>query len=276
MTDLERSLETKNYPNVGQSFGILGILIAGLILMSPLTLILNKFIDKEATSLIYYFLSVGIPFWIVYLRRKRKTGISTFNFRIEKKRTIPIVIFSTITLYIGVAYPTGYLTTVLIPVPEIVKEAFATNSTNPNFFTFLSLVIVAPILEELLFRGIILDGQLRKYSPVKAILISSVIFTLFHLNPWQLAVIFLAVFMGWVYYKSQSVGLAIISHATNNLMGLLVLFKFSKSSKFATEITLVDLVDIYGGVPTFVLILVGSISVFAIFTYYLHTEFKKK
>ena len=65
---------TTNYPNVTQSFGITGIVILGMLLLFPVNLVLNKLIGKEASMLVYYLLSTGIPFWIVYSIRKRKTN----------------------------------------------------------------------------------------------------------------------------------------------------------------------------------------------------------
>ena len=101
MTDLEN----KNYPNTGQSLGIVGILILGILLLSPLIFILNKFIEKDASSLIYYLFAIGIPFCIVFSLRKQKTGCSTFNFKIKNKWIVPFVILSTVGLFFGVSCP---------------------------------------------------------------------------------------------------------------------------------------------------------------------------
>ena len=67
----------------------------------------------------------------------------------------------------------------LIPMPEILKKALLDLAGQNGIFSFLLIVIAAPILEELLFRGIILDGLLKNYSPLKSILISSFLFGLF-------------------------------------------------------------------------------------------------
>jgi membrane protease YdiL (CAAX protease family) len=269
MTDLEK----KNYPNVGQSLGIVGILIAGMIIMSPLTVILNKFVGKDASMLIYYLFAMGIPFWIVYAIRKRKTGNAKFNFRIENKRIIPFVIISTIALLFGVMYPIAELVTVLIPMPEMFKEAFA---MNPSLLIFLMIVIAAPILEELIFRGIILDGQLNNKSPITAILISSILFAFVHLNPWQfVSALFLGALSGWVYYKTKSISLSIIIHATNNFAGFLIMFISGKiyglDNSAMKEMTIIES---YGGLTNFVAITVGSVLIFAVSTHFLRKKLK--
>jgi membrane protease YdiL (CAAX protease family) len=264
MTDLEH----KNYPNVGQSFGIVGIMILGAILMTPVMLIHHKFIDREALTLIYYLLAVGVPFWIVYSIRKRKTGIKTFHFKIDNKRIIPFVIVAAIALLFGIISPISDL----IPMPELLKKAFLDLAKQTGFSSFLYMVIAAPILEELIFRGIMLDGLLRKYSPIKSILISSLLFGLVHLNPWQfIAGLFLGVFMGWVYYKSKSLSFTIIIHAAVNLSGFLMrcFTDFDPSSMDKT------LVESYGSILNLVIVISVSLLLIPICIYYLNNEFKK-
>ena len=268
MTDFESSLETKSYPSVGQSFGILGIMIVLALLMSPLNIILGKFIDKEAAMFIYYLLAVGIPFLIVNSIRKRKTGTKVFNFAIENKRIIPFVIISIAALNFGLIAPIISL----IPMPESLQKAFADLMGKYSITTFITIVIAAPILEELIFRGIILDGLLKKYSPIKSILITSVLFGLVHLNPWQFfAALSLGIFIGWIYYETKSVSFAIIIHAVNNLAGFLI-GKFSDSDTSEMNKTLIES---YGGLQNLVLILVSSVTIVAISIYYLRGEFRK-
>lgn len=112
--------------------------------------------------LIYYLLAIGIPFWIVNSVKKIKTSNNSFNLIIENKRIIPFLIVGTIALLFGIITPIISL----IPMPQILKEAFMAMGSQKGIFTFALLVIAAPILEELIFRGIILDGLLKIYSPI--------------------------------------------------------------------------------------------------------------
>lgn len=261
-------IKTKNYPNVGQSFGIVGIMILGIIILSPVNLILNKFIDKEASMLIYYLLAVGIPFWIVNTIRKRNTDSKTFNLDIENKLIIPFIIVSTIALLFGIITPISSL----IPVPELIKKALIGLAVQNGFFSFLLMVIAAPILEELIFRGIILDGLLNKYSPLKSILISSFLFGLVHLNPWQFITGFIiGIFAGWIYYKTRSLSLAIIIHASANLSGFLLRIMADIDASSMDE----TLVESYGGLYNLIIAIFGSILILSICIYYLRREFNK-
>ncbi|MCP4523989.1 MAG: CPBP family intramembrane metalloprotease [Candidatus Gracilibacteria bacterium] len=85
----------------------------------------------------------------------------------------------------------------------------------------LFIVIVVPITEEVIFRGIILKGLSCHCSSIKAILYSSILFSLFHLNPYQFISSFLGgLFLGHLYLKTNSIIPSIIAHAFFNLFSI--------------------------------------------------------
>ena len=89
----------------------------------------------------------------------------------------------------------------------------------------LFVVVVAPVLEEIIFRGIIMKGLINKgLNPIKAIIISAIIFGIVHQNPWQfVGAGLLGCVLGLVYYKTKSLLLAILLHAFNNLLSAIFL-----------------------------------------------------
>ena len=257
----------KNYPNVVQSFGITGIVILGMLLFAPVNLMLNKLVEKEASMLIYYLLSIGIPFWIVYLIRKKKTGVDSFNMTIENNRIIPFVIVGTIALLFGIITPIGDL----IPITESFKKILMDSGSQTGIIVFFLMVIAAPILEELIFRGVILDGLLNKYSPTKSILISSLLFGLVHLNPWQFVTGFIiGIFSGWVYYRTRRLSFSIIIHATANLSGFLMRYLIDVDSYMNYT-----LLQKYGGWTNLLLAILASVLIVVVCIYYLRKEFER-
>ena len=82
----------------------------------------------------------------------------------------------------------------------------------------LTVGILAPICEEFFFRGVLLQGLLNKgKSQIFALLFSSFIFSIAHLNPWQMVGAFLlGTAIGWVYMKTKSLLNAILLHIINN------------------------------------------------------------
>ncbi|MCA9310933.1 MAG: CPBP family intramembrane metalloprotease [Phycisphaerales bacterium] len=83
----------------------------------------------------------------------------------------------------------------------------------------LGLLSVVPgVLEELLFRGYILRGLLRRVHPVPAVIITALLFSIAHLNPIQaVGVLPLGIFVGFVTWRCGSVIPAMVIHTLNNL-----------------------------------------------------------
>jgi uncharacterized protein len=84
---------------------------------------------------------------------------------------------------------------------------------------FLMICVMAPVLEELLLRGVLLQGLLRNFPdrPWIAISQSALIFGVMHLNPSQSVATFgLGLLMGWLYYRTRSLWLCMGIHFLNN------------------------------------------------------------
>lgn len=112
----------------------------------------------------------------------------------------------------------------LIPMPDSIKELFEMlfYKSSP-IDSFISVIILAPLCEEFLCRGMMLRGMLEHISPIKAILWSAFLFALLHLNPWQAIPAFaLGAFFGWVYWKSGSIWLVIFLHFVNNFSAMIL------------------------------------------------------
>ena len=111
-----------------------------------------------------------------------------------------------------------------LPMPAWFEEIMG-KMVKPNAVSFLSVVVAAPICEEVLCRGIILEGLLRnKLKPTDAILWSSLIFAALHLNPWQgVSAFALGCLMGWAYYKTRSLWSSIFIHFVNNGLAFVLL-----------------------------------------------------
>lgn len=82
---------------------------------------------------------------------------------------------------------------------------------------FVLLVVIAPLTEEYLFRGMILRGLLTRQSRAAAVWITALLFGLVHANLPQLflGVVIGAVF-GWWYVRTRSLGPSLIGHALFN------------------------------------------------------------
>ncbi len=265
----------ENYPSIAQSLLLsLIVLAVQLFLVSPLlfgALLLDPDISFGAQILIATLLGTGIPCWIVYLIRKKKTNIGSFNFTIENRRIIPLIVLVAIPLNLGIAGPLVELVPMTDFFREMIREMVLEMAGDQGPLMFIALVIAAPILEELIFRGIMLDGLLRIYSPTKAIVVSSLLFGVIHLNPAQfVGGALVGGFMGWVYFHTRSVLATILIHASFNLTA------FAESYFIDVEEAIdMSYAEVLGGMTSYVLLICGSIILTLGCVFLLHKEFEK-
>lgn len=88
---------------------------------------------------------------------------------------------------------------------------------------FFAIAIAAPVVEELLFRGL-LQNALAKYVPIwGAILLSSLLFALVHLQPYAVpGLMSLSIAFGYLYHRTGSLRTNIILHMANNVLALVM------------------------------------------------------
>jgi membrane protease YdiL (CAAX protease family) len=109
-----------------------------------------------------------------------------------------------------------------IPMPKFIEKGFENLTANP-YSAVISIMIWGPIFEEILMRGIILEGFLDKYKPWKAIVASAVIFGAIHFNITQfINATLIGIIFGVIYYKTRSLLLCIIGHMLNNTLAFIV------------------------------------------------------
>jgi membrane protease YdiL (CAAX protease family) len=109
--------------------------------------------------------------------------------------------------------------------------------------TFVLLVIAAPLVEETIFRGIMLQGFLLRYGRTAAIAISAVLFAVAHANPVQFfTVIGIGFLFGWWYSETQSIWLGVTGHAINNGIAFLALMSASGRTVKAAPVPTVSVI----------------------------------
>ncbi len=95
---------------------------------------------------------------------------------------------------------------------------------SPGWF-FLVGVVFAPFVEEIFFRSFLFQGFRQKYGWVRAMLLSSVIFAVAHLDPASLIPTFiLGVVIVYLFHRSNSIWPGILLHFLINGFSLCAVF----------------------------------------------------
>jgi len=197
---------------LGVLFGIALIILDSLHVKSQL-------LESLFNLLVYIMSQLLLIRYAIKKSKKQSPQSVRINFKKIKIGLIPVFIITAVALIVLLDKTTSW-----IPMPVWVQKFFEKAFTK-DVFSIATVTIAAPILEEILARGIVLKGLLKNYPPYKSILISAIFFSALHLNPWQAIPAFIGgLFLGWVYYRTQSVISGIIIHAAINVTATLLLF----------------------------------------------------
>ena len=109
------------------------------------------------------------------------------------------------------------------PVPqENVVTIFPHTSAGLVLFVVLA-VLVAPVIEETIFRGFVFQGLARSWGPLVGAVTSALIFAAWHQQLSVLVPIFgLGALLAAAFYWTKSIYTNIAFHATFNTLGILV------------------------------------------------------
>lgn len=109
----------------------------------------------------------------------------------------------------------------IVPSKNIFNT-YMQNATIINTIVItIQVIIIGPVIEELIFRKILLGKLLEKFSnrPIKAIVYSALIFGIVHLNIIQgVAAFGGGIILGLIYYYTNSIKATIFAHILNNFL----------------------------------------------------------
>lgn len=194
-----------------------GLEIFSMLLLAPLFFI-DVFDDSVYISLA---ILIGNALFVWYVFAKEKTSIHTGFLKSKPWPLLLICVCATLFFIM----PGSELVSVL--GLEEISDDF--DFMRAPLAGILAMGIMAPVAEEVLFRGIIMRSLLRERwaesRPWLAVLISALLFSLVHMNPDQMLGAFaMGVFSGWLCHRTGSLFPGIVAHMTNNLSFFLINF----------------------------------------------------
>lgn len=208
--------------------GIVGAVVAGVLIGAGG----SHSVDTGDIAVTIAAQALATIAFVAWRGRSRGTGVWWRDVGIRIQPRYFWGIFSGVALQIAVALIVGPLIRLLAPdAPrqEIVDVAERTSGAASRLVFAVLVVLIAPFVEEVVFRGMLLSRLRRTMSPMLAVVISAAAFAALHLiDPSALAAVpglfLIGVALGWMTLRSGDIGLAIFVHAGVNLTGVLVVF----------------------------------------------------
>ncbi len=121
----------------------------------------------------------------------------------------------------------------LFPISSSITDGWYKFLTG-GLGSIVLICLIAPVVEEMLFRGIILRSFLRQYPPGVAIVHSAAVFGMAHLNVYQFMLAFLlGLLLGKLYERTRSLLPGMLVHGCYNT-GVTILAWQSERSEWST------------------------------------------
>lgn len=266
------NIHKKFFSKIGFNYLTLGIaaIIIQIIIMNILHATIPQYLDDiNIVTLISSICNYILPFPLFYWLMKKLDETE-----IEKNSITP----KTFLLYTSITITLMWIGNLIgIAITMLLSGAIQTNIANPVqelinstdiLFNLVIICIMAPIFEEIFFRKLLIDRTI-KYGAKVSIILSAIMFGLFHGNLNQF---FYATFMGgffaYVYIKTGKITYTIILHSIVNLMGSVISLLITSSiTNLQTNFNTIDLLII--SVYSIALITFLTIGVYGL------TKFKK-
>ena len=167
----------------------------------------------------------------------------------------------------GAIIPSQCLQELMPKLPNIVEEEF--DMILRDRWGYFAIGLLAPVCEELVFRGAVLRALLR-WTPRHwlAIAISALLFALIHANPIQMPHAFLiGLLLGWLYYRTDSIVPGIVYHWVNNTIAYVV-YNFYPDPQM-------ELIDLFGSQRTVAAAVLFSLLILLPALYQLNLRLRK-
>ena len=208
------------------------IFLTGLVL-SQLPLILSALLSARQFPLLQSGLLVAllsVTILTVFIFSARKTEIATFNLSFFKAKDLARLVLSYLVIFTSNLFGSALL--------RLMNESTTSNQTTINnlvqnsslISSFFLLVLIAPICEEILCRGIIPKKIFRGKEKL-GYLVGAVVFALLH-TPTNLPSLLIyggmSTVLTWTAYRTERLEMSILLHMIVNgiafcLLALLVL-----------------------------------------------------
>lgn len=246
--------------------GIVGYAIknGGDVLQADIQYANSLTLDGEMTvmlTVVTFVTTLGSVLWY-YLAVVKKTSSEKKNStkpKVWSAKNIFLCVLAGFACYGIAVIVSGFLGILFPEAMEDFSDMMDISLGGNMFLIILTTVIVAPIGEEAMFRGLIYHKLLQTTPFAVALLLQAVFFGVFHGNLIQgIYVLPLALCMGYFVYRWNSIIPSIIIHAVNN--GLSVFLGFLPVSEQIQSILFI------------VVILLSAMSIFILFRCY----FKEK
>jgi membrane protease YdiL (CAAX protease family) len=163
-----------------------------------------------------------VIFIFIFIGRFREDSEVTHYFRPLKKKKLEVVLYSIVFMFLSKLVSTVFVLIInQVFHVELQSQEIMNMFLKGSWFAIISLtvltVVIAPVLEEFVFRHLIFRGISKKIGKLGAAIISSLLFTLLHYNLAGVIAFFAVGMYNCYLYEKYGYRAAVINHSIFNL-----------------------------------------------------------
>lgn len=221
-----------------------------IIILFLILLIINNY-NMVYIQIVWIYLFV--IFYFIYKLRHEIPTVKDDIIQVFQPHLLKII-FLTVVLNIFLSYGMLYLSNFVLNVASANFTIFQSSILTGSLF---ATVIIAPISEELIFRGVFLNRLQYIVPPLFSVLISSLLFASLHSFGVIFSAFIFAICLSLLYLKTDNIFVPIFAHLLNNLFAEMIVILDSNSILFTNN--LVVMVMSVLAVISFILIMISII-----------------
>ena len=190
---------------------------------------LSRIADERAVGSVptwtlaaFYVVLVGTVWY--FSVRKYRVGWHSLGFRTPEARwgfaLAALVLLASLALFASYKLATDQLPITWLRLPEVSPDVFGYGFDR--VLNGVAIVVVAPVAEEVFFRGFVLGGLVAALGDLRAALVSSALFAAMHVSVGAFVPLFAAgMLLAWLYLRTRSIWPPIAAHSTQNALAML-------------------------------------------------------
>lgn len=179
-------------------------------------LMLDIMYEQQTTILLISDVLILLLLWVMALRRKQTFGTFT---GLALPAKMPLMVLAAVAGLAAAFWMT--IAVNMIPWPEEMLEIYQAESgslsTSKPVLDFIAVVLAAPLVEELLFRGLIYQAFCSLLPAGAAVVFQGMLFASVHGTAiWMIYSLFMGCVLGYVRKRSESIRPCILMHMVFN------------------------------------------------------------
>ena len=181
---------------------------------------LDKYLDENTAKVLIPAIIISFLLYFLILKAREKNIFEICKIKKIRIKNILLIIAITAGYSLVLSAISVY---VLKYFPSYSETQKTISGTMGSIIGIFAVIILAPIFEEILFRGIILSEIRENLKVIPAVIIQGVTFGVYHMNMFQgIYAGILGLILGYVCVKTRSISSSITAHITFNICGTFV------------------------------------------------------